>query len=114
MLLERYESVVQELSRREQEEDEEARAQEASTRLEFSTPVVWYPKQYPADDEYIRMEPDAQAHSVTKPSRDEKVVAAHANAFERGDMVAVTSVGVTIAKRQASRRAATSLVSFNS
>ena len=54
----------------------------------------------------IQKELDAEDHGVPKPSRGEKLVAARANAFERGDVEAVASVDATISKRQATIRAA--------
>ena len=106
MLLERDAAVVQELSRRDQEGADVARAPEASNRLEHSTPVVLYPKQYAADVARIQKELDAEYHGAYKPSRGEKLVAARANTLERGEMEAVASVDATITKRQATRRAA--------
>ena len=107
MLLERDAAVVQELSRREQEEETEgARAPTAPIGSERSTPVVLYPKQYATDVARIQRDLDAEDHGIKNPSRGEKLVAARANAFERGDMAAVASVDATIAQRQATRRAA--------
>ena len=84
MFLERDVAVVQELSRREEEEAEVARAPTAPIRSERSTPVVLYPKQYAADVARIQKELDAEDHGIKKPSRGEKLVAARANAYERG------------------------------
>ena len=107
MFLERDAAVVQELSRREEEEGAEgARAPTASNGAERSAPIVLYPKQYAVDVARIQKELDAEDYGVAKPSRGEKLVAARANAFERGDMAAVASVDATIAQRQANRRAA--------
>ena len=49
MFLERDAAVVQELSRREEEETEGVRALTAPIGSEISTPVVLYPKQYAAE-----------------------------------------------------------------
>ena len=65
--------------RREQEEAGGARAPEASTRIELSTPVVLYPKQYAADSARIQIKQDAEDHGITKPSRNEKFFAGHSN-----------------------------------
>ena len=65
-----------------------------------------YPTQYAVDVARIQKELDAEDHGVTKPSRGEKVVAALANVYERGGMVAVASVDASIAQRQATCRAA--------
>ena len=107
MFLERDAAIVQELSRREKEEAEAegARAPEASSGIERSTPTILYPSQYAADVARIQRELDADEYGVTKPFRGEKLVAARANAFERGDMAAVASVDASIAQRQATRRA---------
>ena len=106
MFLEREAAVVHELSRRDREEADGARAPEESTRLERSMPVVLYPKQYAADVARVQKEMDAEDHGVVKPSRGEKLVAARTNAYQRGDMATVASVDASIAQRQATRRAA--------
>ena len=105
IFLERDAAVVQELSRREEEEAEGARAPPASIGSERSAPVVSYPKQYAADVARIQKELDAEDHGIKKPSRGEKLVAARANACERGDREAVESVDASITQRQATRRA---------
>ena len=92
--------------RREQEEAEGARAPEESTILERSTPVVLYPKLYAIDLARIQKELNAEDYGIAKPSRGEKLIAARANAYERGDMAAVASVDASIAQRLASLRAA--------
>ena len=99
-------AVVQELSRREEEETESACEPTAPIRSERSTPVVLYPKRYAADIARIQKELDAEDYGIKKPSRGEKLAAAGANAFERGDLTAVASVDVTIAQQQATFRAA--------
>ena len=104
MFLERDAAVLEELSWREQEEVEAAHPPEASTRLEHSKPVVFYPTQYGADVARLQRELDDEDHGVTKPSRCEKLAAAGANAFERGDMVAVAPIDATISQRQDTRR----------
>ena len=92
--------------RPEQEEAGGAHAPEASTRLELSTPIVLYPKQYAADSERIQIKQDAEDHGITKPSRNEKLFAGRSNAFERGETVAAASVNTTIDQRQANCRTA--------
>ena len=106
MFLEREAAVVQELSRREGEKTEGARAPTAPIGSERSTPVVLHPKQYATDVARIQRELDAEDHGIKKPSRGKKLVAARANVFERGDMAAVASVDATIARRKATHRAA--------
>lgn len=106
MCLERNAAVVGELSQREQEEAEGARPSEASNGLERSTPVILYPKQYAVDVARIRREVDKENNGVTKRSQLDNLVAVHANASERESMIAVASVDTTIAKRQATPRAA--------
>ena len=62
MLLERDAAIVQELLRRDREGADGAGAPEASNRLERSTPVVSYPKQYAADVARTQKELDAEDH----------------------------------------------------
>ena len=106
MCLERDAAVVRELSLCKQEETDGARALKASTRVERSAPIVLYPKQYAADVARLQRELDAEDHGIVKPSRGEKLVAARANAYERGELAAVASVDASIAQRQATHRAA--------
>ena len=106
MLSERDAAVVQELSRRDQEGADDARAPESPNMLERSKPVVLHPKQYAAYVARIQKELDAEDHGVAKPSWGERLVTASSNAFGRGDMEAVASDDATIAKRQATRLAA--------
>ena len=68
MFLEREAAIAQELTRREQEEADGARAPTASTGSELSTSVVLYPKQYAVEVTRIQKELDAEDHSLTETS----------------------------------------------
>ena len=68
MFLEFNAAVVLELSLRENEEAEGARALKESTWLECSTPVLLFPEHYAADIARIHIELDAEDHGITKSS----------------------------------------------
>ena len=65
-----------------------------------------YPKQYVVEVARIQKELDAEDYGVAESSRGEKLIAARTNAYERGEMAAVPSVDPSIAKIQATIRAA--------
>ena len=105
MFLERDAAVVKELSLREQEETDGARALRASTWLESSASVALCPKQYRLNVVRLKKQ-DAEDHGIVKPSQGEKLVAVRANAYERREMAAVASVSASITQCEAIRRAA--------
>ena len=69
MFLEPDAAIEQKLSRRADEEAKGAHGPEASTRLERSTPVLLYPKQYATDFAHLQRELDVKYHVFLEPSR---------------------------------------------